>query len=211
MRTHFFLVPLLAIFFLSCNEKENVSIKEDVLKEEAIIENVAKDVDKIIKFLYTREFANFEDALLYSEINFVPGTRTPRDPESILISDEALNTIDKMRNMQVPDGMTLDAYKSELLRILNLSFLDIHSGEYIALVDAIDATVAVIQLKSDLEVTTKGLLGILKCVGGTLGSVGLGALAGAAVGTITLPVVGTVSGAAVGAISGALVGAAEFC
>jgi len=58
-----------------------------------------------------------------------------------------------------------------------------------------------------------------KCIAGTLGGAGTGALtfglAGAAVGTVTLPVVGTVSAGTVGAIGGAiaggLTGAASSC
>lgn len=51
----------------------------------------------------------------------------------------------------------------------------------------------------------------VKCVAGTLGSVGTGFLAGTAVGTITIPGVGTLSGLLVGSISGGLVGIASFC
>ena len=51
----------------------------------------------------------------------------------------------------------------------------------------------------------------VKCVAGTLGSVGTGFLAGTAVGSITIPGVGTVSGMLVGSISGGLVGIASFC
>lgn len=51
----------------------------------------------------------------------------------------------------------------------------------------------------------------VKCVAGTLGSVGTGFLAGTAVGTITIPGVGTLSGMLVGSVSGGLVGIASFC
>lgn len=51
----------------------------------------------------------------------------------------------------------------------------------------------------------------VKCVAGTLGSVGSGFLAGTAVGTITIPGVGTLSGMLVGSVSGGLVGIATFC
>lgn len=51
----------------------------------------------------------------------------------------------------------------------------------------------------------------VKCVAGTLGSVGSGFLAGTAVGTITIPGVGILSGMLVGSVSGGLVGIATFC
>ncbi|RKJ38574.1 hypothetical protein D7X25_30360 [bacterium 1XD42-8] len=51
----------------------------------------------------------------------------------------------------------------------------------------------------------------VKCVAGTLGSVGSGFLAGTAVGTITIPGVGTLSGMLVGSVSGGLIGIASFC
>lgn len=51
----------------------------------------------------------------------------------------------------------------------------------------------------------------VKCVAGTLGSVGTGFLAGTAAGTITIPGVGTISGMLVGSVSGGLVGIATFC
>jgi len=51
----------------------------------------------------------------------------------------------------------------------------------------------------------------VKCIGGTLGSAGLGFFAGTGAGTITIPGVGTLSGMLVGTISGGLVGIASFC
>lgn len=51
----------------------------------------------------------------------------------------------------------------------------------------------------------------VKCVAGTLGSVGTGFLAGTAVGTITVPGLGALSGLLVGTVSGGLVGIASFC
>ena len=51
----------------------------------------------------------------------------------------------------------------------------------------------------------------VKCVAGTLGSVGTGFLAGTAAGTITIPGVGAISGMLVGSVSGGLVGIATFC
>lgn len=51
----------------------------------------------------------------------------------------------------------------------------------------------------------------VKCVAGTLGSVGTDFLPGTAVGTITIPGVGTLSGMLAGSVSGGLVGIASFC
>ena len=51
----------------------------------------------------------------------------------------------------------------------------------------------------------------VKCVAGTLGSVGTGFLAETAVGTITIPGVGTLSRILVGSVSGELVGISSFC
>ncbi|WP_155962948.1 bacteriocin class II family protein [Streptococcus ruminantium] len=53
--------------------------------------------------------------------------------------------------------------------------------------------------------------GALQCVTGTLGSAGLGFLAGASAGTVTIPFIGSVPGSAVGLWSGWSLGAATFC
>ena len=53
--------------------------------------------------------------------------------------------------------------------------------------------------------------GAIRCIIGTIGSTGLGAVGGAGAGTFTLPIIGTISGTALGAVSGAMVGCATFC
>jgi hypothetical protein len=50
-----------------------------------------------------------------------------------------------------------------------------------------------------------------KCVAGTAGTIGTGALGGSATGGLTLPIIGHVSGGIIGGISGAGVGIASFC
>ena len=205
MKIKFFIVPLVAILFISCNRIENEPIHED---------NIG-DLAKLTNLLHSQNFTAFEKAVLYSETNFKLNPKTKGIQKDISISDEALITLGKMENVQTSKGMTIDNYHQELLNILLSSRLDSNSHEFIALYEAIEATVAIIEYKASFEVATKGFWSdvwdVAKCVGGTIGSAGLGALAGAAVGTITVPVIGTVSGTAVGAVSGALVGAASFC
>ncbi|MGQ7660803.1 bacteriocin class II family protein [Streptococcus suis] len=65
-------------------------------------------------------------------------------------------------------------------------------------------------LDIDLLSTIEGG-GALQCITGTLGSAGLGLLAGASAGTVTIPIVGSVPGTVVGLWSGWSLGAATFC
>jgi len=205
MKIKFLIVPLLTIFLISCDRIESEPIHED---------NIG-DLAKLTNLLRGQNFTTFKEAVSYSEANFKLGTKTKSNPEDLSISNEAMATLNRMENIQVSEGMTLYDYYQELLNVLFSSELDANSHEFVALYEAAGATVAMIEYKAGFEVATKGFWSDLwdaaKCVGGTVGSAGLGALAGAAAGTITLPVVGTISGTVVGAVSGALVGVATFC
>lgn len=92
------------------------------------------------------------------------------------------------------------------------------SLEYERLIESVDVTIEVIYYVMEIEASdaiSRGFWSaawsVVKCIGGTAGSAGLGMLGGAGVGTVTIPLIWTVSGTALGGWSGALVGVATFC
>jgi uncharacterized lipoprotein YehR (DUF1307 family) len=134
------------------------------------------------------------------------------------ISLEAATIISNFQNVIVEEDDTEQAVKERFYSILDDGGLDQNSDEYHNIKLAIDSSFELLEyLVESNQIETKAskfwatVAYVAKCVAGTVGSAGLGGLAGAGAGTVTLPIVGTVSGAAVGAICGGLVGAATFC
>lgn len=107
-----------------------------------------------------------------------------------------------MKNIKPNTDKSPEALRLQLKEVINKSNLSKESQEYLILTNSVDIAI---------EAIWSSAWQVVKCVAGTAGSAGLGAIAGASVGTITLHVVGTVSGTAVGGWSGSLVGIASFC
>lgn len=208
------LLAIITILLISCNKSEEGLEKATVFEKS--VEN--QDIIKLQALFQSKEFSNFDEVLSFSE-SLVTGADTKmRSVENIEISEEALSVVEKMQNIQVDTESSPEVYRNELNKILDDSDLDKNSSEYQALAISIEATIAAINYKMQLDMPefhTRGFWSkawaAVKCVGGTAGSAGLGALAGAGVGTMTVPVIGTVSGTALGGWSGALVGVATFC
>lgn len=177
-----------------------------------------EDISKIEYLAYSKDFRNFHLAQEYfSELDIEVHTKA-NSTKDLELSNEVMITLNRLENVMIEEDESLEDCRIKLLNILNSGPLEKDSKEYQAIKIGIDATIAVCNYKMQMETykaVTKGFWNsawnVIKCVGGTAGSAGLGAIAGAAVGTVTLPLVGTVSGTALGGWSGALVGVASFC
>ena len=131
------------------------------------------------------------------------------------VSLEAATIISNFQNVVVLEDDTKESVKNRFYSILDEGGLDKQSDEYVNIKFAIDTSFELFEYFVKYQIETKSfwatVVSVAKCVAGTVGSAGLGALAGAGAGTVTLPIIGTVSGTAVGAVCGGLVGAATFC
>ena len=131
------------------------------------------------------------------------------------VSLEAAKIISNFQNVVVLEDDTEESVKNRFYSILDEGDLDKQSDEYVNIKLAIDSSFELLEYFVEYQAETKSfweaVARVAKCIAGTVGSAGLGALAGAGAGTVTLPIIGTVSGSAVGAVCGGLVGMATFC
>lgn len=213
-----FILPVLFFIIISSCGNESEELVADS-------KNTQTEVDDILQIKNTFEskgFKSIEEAALYAnslvqEIKPI-SKAINEDDYAKNISPEAMLVIENMRNIKVDTDASPEVLRTQLKEIVKNSSLPKASQEYNILINSVDIAIEAIYYSMELEASqamTKGFWGsawqVVKCVAGTAGSAGLGAVAGAGVGSITLPVIGTVSGTALGGWSGALVGVATFC
>lgn len=180
------------------------------------------EITQIKSAFESKDFQSIEEASAYANSliqDIKPISRAINEDEYIEnVSPEVWEVIDNMRNIKADTEASPEALRTQLKEIVKNSSLSPSSTEYGILMYSVDIAIEAIYYAMELEApeaTTRGFWGsawkVVKCVAGTAGSAGLGAVAGAGVGTVTLPVIGSVSGTALGGWSGALVGIATFC
>ncbi|MGL5014903.1 MAG: hypothetical protein ACRC6V_11515 [Bacteroidales bacterium] len=213
-----FILPFLFIFILSSCSNESEELATDSKNTQIEVD----EISQIKNAFESKGFKTIEEAALYAnslvqQIKPISKAIT-EDDYAKDISPEAMQVIENMRNIDVDTDASPEVLRTKLKEIVKNSSLPKASQEYNILINSVDIAIEAIYYSMELEASqamTKGFWGsawqVVKCVAGTAGSAGLGAVAGAGVGTVTLPVIGTVSGTALGGWSGALVGVATFC
>lgn len=210
------------VAFTSCdNEDDFVSQSENVSAE-------TNDVQKIREMFESKNFQSLDEAAAYADsiIKTVePITRALNEDDYLenSLSPEALSVIEQMKNLKVDGDCSIESLRTILKEIVHNSNLLENSHEYNILLYSIDTAIEVIyyvqeiQAANELSPVTRFSINwdkvtqVVRCVGGTVGAAGLGAISGATVGTVTLPIIGTVSGTSLGCWCGAMTGAATFC
>ncbi len=221
MKTKLFILPVIyflgSVIICSCqNSTEDIeSVLTNETKTHSDLE-IIRTAFENQNFTSVSEAANFAKETLIG-INSV--TRALNDDEYLYeMSSEAAAVIDEMKNITVDTDSSPENLRAQLKEVIYFSKLNKESNEYYILLESVDIAMEVIYYAMHLEqseAVTRGFWSdawsVVKCVAGTAGSAGTGALAGAGIGTVTVPVIGTVSGTALGAWSGGLVGLATFC
>lgn len=202
---------------VSCDKGE---VKLQNYNTESYGNNSSEELLKI-RFLFDeQEFKTIEDAISYSNQLIRENGVVSRSlsANEIEISEEALSVIDAFYEINVNENESPEELRIRLKGIVENSSLNKDSNEYTRLMNSVDIAIEVIYYAMEVKAPCAMSRGfwddawtVVKCVGGTVGSAGLGVLAGSGAGTIVLPIVGTISGATLGGWSGALVGIASFC
>lgn len=219
MKKPFKLMTVLCLIFsifISCSNTD------ELIKETSELTEAENSIIKMKELFESKNFRTINDAALYAKElvqDIKPITRAINEDDYIAkISPCALLVIEKMKNIEVNTNKSPENYRQDLKQIIEDSELSKESVEYKYLLESVDITIEVIYYAMEIEASTAVSRGfwdtawsVVKCIGGTAGSAGLGILGGAGVGTVTLPIIGTVSGTALGGWSGALVGVATFC
>ena len=227
----FFALVFSCFMFCACNSDEESL--ESINSTSNVSKNVNEDVVKLLQLFESKHFKNLDEAASYARGlagNVTPITRAVNEEDfaAAHISPEAYRTLEEMKSVEIDTLASLEKLRSQLVYIVENSKLDKNSAEYQSLRCSADAAVEVIYYSKSLQdnstitrssKTSKGATqtssinwaGAIRCIIGTVGSAGLGAVGGAGAGTFTLPIIGTISGTALGAVSGAMVGCATFC
>ena len=187
---------------------------------EEVINDFKKELDEVneisqIKSAFeSKGFKSVEEAAAYANSliqDIKPISRAINEDDYVeRISPEVMEVIESMKNIKVDTEASPETLRIQLKKIVQNSTLSPNSQEYNILMNSVDIAVEAIYYVMELEApkaTTRGFWGtawkVVKCVAGTAGSAGLGAVGGAGVGTVT--------SSFLGGWSGALVGVATFC
>lgn len=193
---NYFISFILIIITTSCNNSEQFTNNYEKTNE----------VLQIKKAFESKNFKSIKEAAFYANSliqDIKPITRAINEDDYLeKLSPNVIKVIEGMKNIKPNTDKSPEALRLQLKEVINKSNLSKESQEYLILTNSVDIAI---------EAIWSSAWQVVKCVAGTAGSAGLGAIAGASVGTITLHVVGTVSGTAVGGWSGSLVGIASFC
>lgn len=193
---NYFISFILIIITTSCNNSEEFTNNYEKTNE----------VLQIKKAFESKNFKSIKEAAFYANSliqDIKPITRAINEDDYLeKLSPNVIKVIEGMKNIKPNTDKSPEALRLQLKEVINKSNLSKESQEYLILTNSVDIAI---------EAIWSSAWQVVKCVAGTAGSAGLGAIAGASVGTITLHVVGTVSGTAVGGWSGSLVGIASFC
>lgn len=213
---------LAVALFLICTTVscENGEVKPKNCNTESYSYNSSEELLKIRSLFEVQGFNTIEDAISYSNQLIRENEVVSRSlsANEIEISEEALSIIDAFYEIKVNENESPEELRIRLKEIVENSSLNKDSKEYTELINSVDIAIEAIYYAMGVKAPCAMSRGfwsdawtVVKCVGGTVGSAGLGVLAGSGAGTIVLPIVGTVSGAALGGWSGALVGIATCC
>ena len=167
---------------------------------EEVINDFKKELDEVneisqIKSAFeSKGFKSVEEAAAYANSliqDIKPISRAINEDDYVeRISPEVMEVIESMKNIKVDTEASPETLRLQLKEIVQNSTLSPNSQEYNILMNSVDIAVEAIYYAMELEApkaTTRGFLGtawkVVKCVAGTAGSAGLGAVGGAGVGT----------------------------
>lgn len=196
---NYFISFILIIITTSCNNSEEFTNNYEKTNE----------VLQIKKAFESKNFKSIKEAAFYANSliqDIKPITRAINEDDYLeKLSPNVIKVIERMKNIKPNTDKSPEALRLQLKEVINKSNLSKESQEYLILTNSVDIAIEAIYYAMQIEnpqAITRGFWSsawqVVKCVAGTAGSAGLGAIAGASVGTITLHVVGTVSGTSVG-------------
>jgi hypothetical protein len=223
----------IAIGLNSCSENEDIKIEEKVQVNQLGIDAIISSLDhttNVVKKNNIKDknasgqiFADYYNENYASNFNIISEAKSVKN-----YTPEYVNFANQMGDVSLFD--TSNEYVSHINSLSELiQNSNLNITEKTELVNKIELSKAIIvwvnskvaseQLNSFAKKSDWGWWDTTKCVLGTVGLAGGGAIAGAAVGgvgcTMVLPIIGTVAcgtvGAVAGGVFGAMVGVASFC